>query len=49
MVQRGKRVNIDESVNSYGTGKLSTTYGFGASTATTTGGNGAVCLNYLGA
>ena len=45
----GKHVNRNKNDNSYGTGKLSTTYGFGASTATTTGGDGAVYLKYLGA
>lgn len=45
----GKRVVSNESGYSYGTGKFSDTYGFGASTATTTGGDGAVYLKYLGA
>ena len=43
----GKRVNRNENGHNYGTGKLSTTYGFGASTATITGGDGAVYLKYL--
>lgn len=44
----GKRVSANVNDNSYGTGKLSTAYGFGASTGTTTGGDGAVYLKYLG-
>lgn len=45
----GKRVDRNKNDNSYGIGKLSPTYGFGASTKTTTGGDGAVYLKYLGA